>query len=231
MSITASKAICLHAHAPELTFLNLVRRRMTKILGHQFTQFELRDPKSHTDATTAVKQATEGFIILFAHGGSDYLHGGEFQRVGEICRVDKFLHPDNLNVFKGKVVFCMSCNSNELAQRCLDAGALAFVGFDDIPLSRFNAEGNHAGSQAVDKHLRVLIVGAIGSALERFVTEVCTLDEAVDYLRLWISKMALAFAKKYAGREKFSREIAALSLKLKHGVRYHGPLGIRFKKE
>ena len=64
-------------------------------------------------------------------------------------------------------------------------------------------------------------------ALERFFTGRASLDEAVDYLRLWITKNAVAYVREYTS-VKERREVAALFLKVKDGLRYHGPLGIRF---
>ena len=52
----------------------------------------------------------------------------------------------------GTVVFCMSCDSNELAQASLDAGAIGFVGFDKIPFNRFNDAGEPIGSHVLVKH-------------------------------------------------------------------------------
>ena len=135
---------------------------------------------------------------------------------------------DAAMLFSGKVVFCMSCDSNELAQASLDAGAIGFVGFDKIPFNRFNDAEEPIGSHVLVKHCQEkLIAPAITAALERFLTGRATLDEAVDYLRLWITKNAVAYVREYTS-VKERREVAALFLKVKDGLRYHGPLGIRF---
>lgn len=203
---------------------------MAKLLGSQLKAYELADRASHADAMLALKQATEGFVVIFAHGSGDYLRGGEYRSraSGEDIEIEKFLTREDLHAFRGKVVFCMSCDSNELAQASLDAGAIAFVGFDKIPFNRFNDEEEPIGSHVLVKHCQEkLIAPAIAAALERFLTGRASLDEAVDYLRLWITKNAVAYVRDYKS-VKERREVAALFLKVKEGLRYHGPLGIRF---
>lgn len=206
---------------------------MAKLLGPQLKAFKLADRASHVDAMLGLKQATEGFVMIFAHGSGDYLRGGEYRSRSsrENVEIEKFLTRDDLNAFSGKVVFCMSCDSNELAQASLDAGAIGFVGFDNIPFNRFNEDGDPIGSHVLVKHCQEkLIAPAITAALERFLTGRASLDEAVDYLRLWIAKNAVAYVRQYTS-VKERREVAALFLKVKDGLRYHGPLGIRFRKE
>jgi hypothetical protein len=203
---------------------------MVKLLGSQIKAFELADQASHAHAMLALRQAADGFVVIFAHGSGDYLRGGEYRSraTRENIEIEKFLTRDDLSAFSGKVVFCMSCDSKELAQASIDAGAIAFVGFDKIPFNRFDAHGELIKNRVLEKHCQEkLIAPAITAALERFLTGRASLDEAVDYLRLWISKNAVEYVRQYTS-VKERREVAALFLKMKDGVRYHGPLGIRF---
>ena len=222
--------LCLYAMSADLKFLNPARNRMVKLLCSRLDVCELATRNSHIDALLALKKTTEGFVVVFAHGNSDYLRGGEYYRrsTGESGEVEKFITRADLSAFKGKVVFCLSCESNGLARDCIDAGALAFVGFDEVPFNRFNAAGEPIGSHVLVKHCQELIADAITAALERFLTGLATLDEAVDYLRLWISKKAVDYVRKN-NSVKERREVAALFLRVKQGVQYHGPLGIRFE--
>lgn len=221
--------LCLYAMSTDLRFLNPVRNRMVKLLSSRLDVCELTTRNSHVDALLALKKTTEGLVVVFAHGTSDYLRGGEYCRrsAGESGEVEKFITRADLGAFKGKVVFCLSCDSNGLAQDCIDAGALAFVGFDEVPFNRFNAAGEPIGSYVLVKHGQELIAAAITAALERFLTGRATLDEAIVYLRLWINKTAVEYVRRNKS-VKERREVAALFLRVKQGVQYHGPLGIRF---
>jgi hypothetical protein len=222
-------ALCVSALTEDLRFLTPVLNRMAKLLGSQLTACQLTDKNSQVTARLALKQATQGFVLIFTHGAADYLRGGEYRdRTGEIVEVEKFITRDDLSVFNGKVVFCMSCDSNGLAQDCLAEGATAFIGFDEIPFDRFDADGKSIGGHTLQKHCQKLLADAVKETLVRFFTGRASLDEAVDYLRLWISKNAVAYVRKNTS-VKERREVAALLLKVKDGIRYHGPSGISFK--
>jgi len=181
----------------------------------------------------ALRQATEGLVVVFSHGCGDYLRGGEYRSrtLDETVEIERFLTRSDLEAFAGKAVFCMSCDSNGLAQASLDAGALAFVGFDEIAFNRFSSSGDPIGSHTLVKHCQELLFApAVKAALERFVTGRSTLDGAVDYMRLWLCKNSVGYVRTYHSvRER--REVAALALRMKDGLSYHGPSGIRFTIE
>jgi hypothetical protein len=224
------KLLCLYATSSDLKFLNPVKNRLAKVLGPQSKVYELNQPSSNAKALNALNAATEGFVVIFAHGSGDYILSGEYRNnAGEYSEA-KFITRQNLKSFSGKVVFCMSCDSNEMADACIAAGVVAFVGFDGIPFNRFDANGDAVGSHVLVKHCQeILIAPAITAALERFLDGRASLNEAVDYLRLWITKRAAEYVRDFP-TVKERRESAALFLRLKDGVRYHGPLGVRFAK-
>ena len=57
MSITLNKAICLHAQANDLKFLNPVRNRMAKLLDRSFQGFSFGDQTSQAAARLALEKA------------------------------------------------------------------------------------------------------------------------------------------------------------------------------
>jgi hypothetical protein len=223
-------AICLHAQSADLEFLNSVRNMLCKLLGSNIIVCKLSAPSSHSEAIKILKSATDGLVVVLAHGTDAYLRGGEYRNgmSGELCEVEKILTRTDLDAFKGKVIFCLSCNSNGLAQDSIDVGALAFVGFDSVPFNRFDETGNPIGTHALVTHCQTLLADAVKASIARFVSGRATLNESVDYLRLWINQKAIAFVRENDG-VKERREVAALFLRIGQGVRYHGPLGIRFE--
>lgn len=232
MIMPLNSVICLYAQSADLRFLNPVRNRMAKLLGARFRCYELSHQASHAEALLALKQSEKRFVVIFAHGSADYLRGGEFQSrmTGESVEIEKFLTRQDLTAFEGKVVFCMSCDSNGLAKASLDAGAIAFVGFDKVPFNRFDTAGNPIGSKVLVKHSQEMLAESVTAMLERFLSRHATLDEMVSYLRLWISKTSVGYVRKYRS-VKERREIAALLLQTRQGVLYHGLAGIRFERE
>ena len=91
------------------------------------------------------------FVIFFGHGKSDILCGSKgkyYDNLGfnnEVLFLENprdyyyketFIDKSNINIFKNKNIFCLSCNSNEkIANYAIDAGANSFIGFGNIPTS------------------------------------------------------------------------------------------------
>jgi len=231
VSITVNKAICLHAQADDLKFLNPVRNRMRKLLGESFRGFSFGNQTSQADARLGLEKAEGAFVVIFAHGGGDYVRGGEYvHRVTrEIVEAKKFLTVQDAHVFRGKVIFCLSCDSNGFARASLESGAHAFVGFSDVPFNRYDAGGNPIGNHEFECHAQQLIANAIKATIERFVTGRATLDESVEFFRLRICQDAIRFVRETISFKQ-RREVAALVLRVKDGVRYCGEQGVAFAK-
>lgn len=220
------KTLCLHATAADLAFLNPVKTRLKRVIKDGLEILELGNQHSCAEAQLKLRQATTGFVIIMAHGTSSCIRSGEHRnRVGEVEEGRNFLIKSELSAFEGKSIFCLSCDSNELATGAIAAGARAFVGFDHIPFNRFDAAGSPIGSYELILHAQRLLGEAIKTTLEHFVAGKATLPESVSFLRYWICKEAVRFVRDEKGVAS-RREVAALFLRVKDGVRYHGPTGI-----
>jgi hypothetical protein len=225
---TVREVLCLHAQANDLKFLKPAQTRLKKLLGAKCCVIEFGDQHSSAEARLVLKNAVKQFVVVFAHGADSYIRSGEYRsRTGEVAEAERFLKREEVDAFSQKVVFCLSCDSNGLAEESLSKGAVAFVGFREIPFNRFDAHGNAVGNAEFVGHAQTLICGAVKASLERFIAGKATLDESVDYMRLWICQQAIRFVREQA-KVAGSKEIAALFLRMKDGVQYHGESGIRF---
>jgi hypothetical protein len=85
----------------------------------------------------------EEFVLFLGHGRSDCLYGANsnsgffvspyFEGITDYEN-DNFISRDNIDIFTGKKVFCLSCNSADgLGKLAVQSGARAFIGFGDIP--------------------------------------------------------------------------------------------------
>ncbi len=231
MTGSLGKVICVRALADDLRFLKPVTNRMAKLLGSKLRVCELNDHSSHVVAMIALKSETYDFAVFFAHGGRDYLRGGEFQirATGENIETERFLSRDELGILKGKVVFCMSCDSNGLAETAINSGTRAFVGFDKVPFNRFDENGDSIGSHVLVKHCQDILADSVKLALEQFFSGKASLDEAVEFLRIILVNRAIEYVRKNVA-VKERREVAALLLQTKTGLRYHGQKGVQFAK-
>jgi len=234
MTVSVSKIICVRAQADDLQFLVGTTKRLKRCLGPKLNICELGNQSSHADAILKLRQRAYDLALFFAHGGTDYLRGGEYviRATCDTVETEKFLTRNDLSIFKDKVVFCMSCDSNGLAQESIECGATAFVGFDKIPFNRFDEEGLAIYSQVLMKRCQEILAEAVMATLERFVSGKATLDESVDYLRYYLIQRAIEYVRSPKSvSEKERLEVAAFLLQTKDGVRYHGRKGIRFEQQ
>ncbi|RRJ95873.1 hypothetical protein Ga0100231_017970 [Opitutaceae bacterium TAV4] len=219
----------MHAAAGDLSFLNPVRNRMNKILGEKCKTYHFSSQHEQASAKLALKQADHIFVVIMAHGGSSYILGGEYIRrsTGETLAAQNLLTREEISHFENKIIYCMSCNSNDLAQAALDAGAIAFVGFDHIPFVHFDQDGNPIRNTILTQHTQTLIANATKATLENFLTGKSSLRDSIEFLKLWADYHALRFIREYTA-VKQRKEIAALFRQMRDGVKYHGETDVRF---
>jgi hypothetical protein len=229
--ISLDRAILIYARADDLKFLGAVRNKLASILAKRLMVIELKDRRSHGVARDALRNCGASFTIIMAHGGSDYLLGGDYRlpELGEAETRDKFfMLEEHAEIFSGKAVFSLSCDSREMAEACLGAGAIAFVGFGSVPFNIFDDNGDARGNRDLVVHTQRLIADGVRSALSAFVSGKLNLRQAVDHLCLWMSKESVRFVKENASI-KDRKIVAALLLQVKNGVRYFGSEDVHFK--
>jgi hypothetical protein len=144
--------LIIHPQDNTTKFLNRVKNHLIESFSDQVHHFNVHpNDRSHKDCLARIAKHPEtGFIIFLGHGRSDKLYGAKGKKYGSLVSFeatleypdeyyynDDFINIDNIDIFSGKKVFCLSCNSNEkLAHYALDKGAILFLGFGDIPTSR-----------------------------------------------------------------------------------------------
>jgi len=143
--------LIIHPRDNTTRFLNRVKNHLVydyhEIVHHFNIQYS---DSSHNECLERiVKHQESGLILFFGHGRSDSLYGSKAPLYDQLVSEDAvleqpekyygkevFINEENAEAFKGKKVFCLACNSNsKLAQKIIDAGAITFLGFGDIPSS------------------------------------------------------------------------------------------------
>lgn len=140
-----SKILCIHPYDKSTTFLNRIQTFLIRELGDQIHYFRVQPHEiSHKECLLRLSKVEEKFIIFLGHGRSDSLYGavsndlrgyttGNYLYRGNY-RSECFITEHNLEVFRNKKVFCLSCNSaDKLGRLTCEKGATAFLGFGDIP--------------------------------------------------------------------------------------------------
>lgn len=145
--------LIVHPNDKTTTFLDKIKNHLIEKFDYQVHHFNIYpNEKSHNDCLERITQSPKnGLVIFLGHGRTDKLYGskGEFYDNSEFVSSeakdespdayyynDSFIHEGNIEVFSGKKVFCLACNSNDkIAEYAMEKGAKSFLGFGNIPTS------------------------------------------------------------------------------------------------
>lgn len=153
------KILVVHPYDKTTYFLSPIKEELKTSFENDLHFFDIEtNEKSHKDCLDIIRSHPEsGLIIFLGHGRSDALHGSkgdeyypsaDFEEISAFPDLyyynESFISNRNANIFTGKKIFCLSCNSNDkIAKYAMDKGAKAFLGFGNIPSSyeEFIADG------------------------------------------------------------------------------------------
>src|SRR5205085_3830294 len=163
--------LIIHPYDKTTFFLDKIKNSLIQRFGELIHHFNVHPNEvSHEDCLKRIASHPEnGFIIFFGHGRTDKLYGskGESFESGEFVSQeakeqnpeayyynDNFIHEGNVEVFAGKKIFCLACNSNnKIATLSMQKGARSFLGFGDIPTSinEFEEKKQRVTSELIGK--------------------------------------------------------------------------------
>lgn len=140
-----SRILCIYPQDNSTRFLNRIQNHLKQNLTETFRCYKVKpNQESHDDCIERVRRVTSEELVLFlGHGRSDRLYGANsnssffvspyFEGITDYEN-DNFISRDNIDIFTGKKVFCLSCNSADgLGKLAVQSGARVFIGFGDIP--------------------------------------------------------------------------------------------------
>ncbi|KGO93788.1 hypothetical protein [Flavobacterium subsaxonicum] len=150
MKLHKSDIICIYPHDRTTFFLRRIINHLKINLGDKFYYINLKlNDRSHDDCIAAIEPLEDKLILFLGHGRSDELFGscgdeGDNLFVNPILLLEEkkyynrknFIGKENAAIFKNKIVFSLSCNSNviknSIGEASVAQGARAFIGFGDI---------------------------------------------------------------------------------------------------
>lgn len=145
------RILIVHPYDKTTLFLKRIESHLQAKFEGDIHYFSIKpNDKSHKLCLNRIEShTTKGLIIFLGHGRSDKLYGSKADEYSAFVSSDaaqefpekyyyndNFINKKNIDVFKGKKVFCLACNSREkIAQYALENGVTSFLGFGDIPTS------------------------------------------------------------------------------------------------
>lgn len=140
-----SRILCIYPDDSSTKFLDRVQNHLKRHLAQAFHCYKIKPCQSSHDECLErlLKVTEEEFVIFLGHGKSDCLYGASsncdflvssyFEGISNYEN-DNFISKENIDVLRGKKVFCLSCNSADgLGKLAVQNGVRAFIGFGDIP--------------------------------------------------------------------------------------------------
>jgi hypothetical protein len=140
-----SRVLCIYPQDGSTKFLNRIQNHLTLALGATFHCYKVKpNQESHDECLERLRSDNEEELVLFlGHGRSDRLYGANsnysffpsplYEGIVDYEN-DNFINRENLDVFRDRKVFCLSCNSADgLGKIAIEKGARVFIGFGDIP--------------------------------------------------------------------------------------------------
>lgn len=223
-----SKVIVIHASCDDLRFLQPINKKFSEWVGSALAWHYLNDRTTHDPAKDDLEQLRKGLVIILLHGRSDGFRAGDYGASYADDSPAMFLKKGQMGAFQGKAVFCLSCKGNEHAAEAIQKGARVFVGFDDVPFSRFDlATGAEIPLHSLTKHCQSLILSAVIVFLYRLIQRGETFNDAVSYLRLWVRRHAIEFVRQNI-LEQHRNDVAYLFLRMAETIRLSGDGSLRF---
>ncbi len=136
-----NKIVCVHPEDTTTDFLKPITDSLIKYLGDRVTYIRVRPSEEEHDIAL-YKMEHSDIIVFLGHGSSQGFHGAN------TCHEDEFslfLNHQNLERFRGKSIFALSCNSADFFKtNAAKKGILSYLGFGDIKSEdeRFNVSDN-----------------------------------------------------------------------------------------
>jgi hypothetical protein len=216
------KVIAIHADCDDLKFLTPLQRTLTSWVGENLSWFCLNNLLSHDPAVRALERTDDCLVLILLHGRSDGFRAGDYSSSPDEDDPAMFLKKGSMGLLAGKRVFCLSCKGNEHADEIVQKGARVFLGFDDVPFSRFDpVTGEQIYQHSLTVHCQKLILNAVTAALERLILKNESFDDVANFIKLYVRQTALEFVHENAS-EEYRSDVPHLFMKMADTVKVNG---------
>lgn len=194
--------LIVHPNDKTTSFLNKIKNHIVSSFKEQVHHYNVYpNEDSHNNCLNRISNhPKEGLIIFLGHGRTDRLYGSKGNLFGEIDFAssdaidenpelfyynDNFINESNINVFEGKKVFCLACNSNNrIAQFAIENGATSFLGFGDIPTSKNEfEEKKEIVSKNFIKRMKAELNYIVKTCLAIGLRKGLTFEELLNYIQ------------------------------------------------
>jgi hypothetical protein len=221
----------VHPADKDLNFLKKVNEAFEQRYRGRVKYLKLKpNHKSHEDCINELMQF-HGLVFFFCHALEKSIRGcsikyASSQHESREFHYGAFISPSrNIEVFKGKKVFCLACNSSDLGTYAIDAGAQVFLGFGDVPF--FIKEGYKQSviEAAVKRELSTIIYDCLCLAIDNNLT----FNELAKVLCISFNKRRLSLLSEDRNGRNIRIQVANVLSRIKNGIKVFGDGDTSFK--
>lgn len=198
--MSEKKILIVHPYDKTTLFLESIKGGLKANFESNLHLFNIEtNDKSHEDCLDTISNHPEnGLIIFLGHGRSDALYGSKgdeyspslgFEEVSTFPHLyyfnESFISKKNVNVFSGKKIFCLACNSNDkIAQYAMEFGAKTFLGFGNIPSSseEFVADGFSNVTNEIVNSMKLELNYIIKRSLEYSISKSYNFEQLLNIM-------------------------------------------------
>jgi hypothetical protein len=213
---------------PEDKNLQFLKRGINTLIENSRENFQYLklgpNYHSHENAARILSETENALVLFFCHAldksirGCQIIHATAGREHSDFSYGAWISPTKNMDVFKGKSVFCLACNSNELSSYALENGASVYLGFDDIPFYVREDFKVERIIESVKIELEQVITKGLCQAIELGFS----FNQLALYLRMLFSQRYFELLKNKEKGRTTRVEVAKTLLKIRGGIKVHG---------
>ncbi|MBC8487566.1 MAG: hypothetical protein H8D45_16165 [Bacteroidetes bacterium] len=221
-----SYVLCIRPQDNTTKFLERIPNALENTFQEivKYINIEPSDQAHVTCYDEILRVPEDGFIIFLGHGTREYLQGAVirgFSNAGYAKR--EFINSDNIDIFKDKKVFCLSCySSDKLGDIAIEKGAKTFVGFGEIPteLSEFEEEQEQPLKRIISD-FKGIIQETVRESLIFALHNDLSINQMILHLKLLLNKKHGDVIINHKGKRD-RRELGEFIYKMKKQIKVFG---------
>lgn len=222
-------------------FLNRINTYLKRELDNDWHCYKIKFSEfDHERCIKTVSKNNVKFILFMGHGRSNVLFGSCAKESSDFISIEaielnenfykneNFINSENIEKFKGKILFSLSCFSNRndkhsLGRNAILKGVKSFVGFGDIPTDYI--EDNKIPLKAISS-FKGLLVKIIKDCLSVAIKNNYSVQGLVDLIKLEVTReiQKIALSK---NKQRHKDTIIELLFSFKDEMKIFGDPSIR----
>jgi hypothetical protein len=222
----------VHPEDKNLQFLKRGIQKLSEENRENFQYLKLSpNHRSHESAANILSRAENGLVLFFCHSidntirGCQIIHAAAGREHSDFSYGAWISPTKNMEIFAGKSVFCLACNSNDLSSYAMANNANVFLGFDDIPFYVREDFKVERITELVKNELEQVITKGLCQAIENNFS----FNQLALYLRMLFSQRYFELMKDKEKGRTTKVEVAKTLLKIRSGIKVHGDGEIKLK--